>query len=231
MPHDAETNHIRGTESETSVSPETVGGSGRSFRPENGGRLSAHGGVPVDEAHQVRCSAVASREAPIELPQSLPAVYAELRRIAAWQLEHERPEHTLQPTALAHEAYVRLVACDGVFANRTAFLAMAAGVIRHILIDHARARRTLKRGGPDARRVELDTSMLFASKPELDVLDLHDALERLAGVDARAARVVELRYFGGLTDEEAAAALGVSRTTVQTDWRVARAWLRRALES
>lgn len=239
MPRDAESKRIRRMTPEASASTEAVSGSSRPLQPENRARSAADGGAPADVSSNGRARDDAApdtprdggltAEAPFELPGALPAVYTELRRIAARQLEHERPDHTLQPTALVNEAYVRLAACGGRFASRTVFLAMAAGVIRHILIDHARARRTIKRGGPGAQRMALDTTILFASRPVLDVLELHDALERLAVVDARAARVVELRYFGGLTVEETAETLGVSSVTVQTDWRAARAWLRRAL--
>jgi len=166
-----------------------------------------------------------------ELADLLPAVYDELRRIAARHLRREqRTNHTLQTTALVHEAYLRLAGQQRPYwPDRAGFCAAAAQAIRRILIDHARRRASRRRGGAAARRVPLDSGVLAAPTPSIDVLVLDEALSRLAAVSPRQARVAELRYFGGLTDDETAAVLGVSRRTVQTDWRGARAWLYRAL--
>ncbi|MFH1418718.1 MAG: sigma-70 family RNA polymerase sigma factor [Planctomycetota bacterium] len=173
-------------------------------------------------------------EAPTNLPGGLPdvmiAVYDELRRIAANQLRHERVGHTLQTTALVNEVYVRLSNRDGQeWSSKSDFCAAAAQAIRRVLIDHARGRRAAKRGGPDGKRVELDGTVLAMPKPNIDFLDLDGALQRLAALSERQARIVELRFFGGLSEEETALAMGVSRRTVQNDWRGARAWLRREL--
>ncbi|MCK4658396.1 MAG: sigma-70 family RNA polymerase sigma factor [Phycisphaerae bacterium] len=164
------------------------------------------------------------------MPNVMMAVYDELRRIAANQLRHERVGHTLQTTALVNEAYVRLSKREGhKWSSKADFCAAAAQAIRRVLIDHARARRAAKRGGPDAQRVELDGTVLAMPKSNVDLLDLDGALRRLAALSERQARVVELRFFGGLSEEETALAMGVSRRTVQNDWRGARAWLRREL--
>lgn len=166
-----------------------------------------------------------------ELSDWLPAVYHELRRIAAQHLRREqRPNHTLQTTALVHEAYLRLAGQHRPqWPDRAGFCAAAAQAIRRILLDHARRRASRKRGGAVARQIALDSGVLAAPTPVIDVLILDEALSRLAAMSPRQARVAELRYFGGLTDDETAAVLGVSRRTVQTDWRGARAWLYRAL--
>jgi len=157
------------------------------------------------------------------------AVYEELRALAAHALREERRNHTLQPTALVHEAYLRLAAIDRMqWKDRQHFLIAASGTIRRVLIDHARARLADKRGA-GAARVALTG---LASEPGLDGVDavaLDDALVRLAEMDARKCRVVELRFFGGLTIDETAGALGVGTTTVEDDWAFARAWLRREI--
>lgn len=158
------------------------------------------------------------------------SIYEDLRQIAAAFLRREGPGHLLQTTALAHEAYLRLAqAGHGPWGSRAEFCAAAAQAIRRVLIDHARARRRVKRGGPDAHRIDFDTSMLTSATPRADLLELDEALNRLAVLSQRQARVVELRYFGGLSEDETADVLGVSRRTVQKDWRGARAWLQRAL--
>jgi RNA polymerase sigma factor (TIGR02999 family) len=164
------------------------------------------------------------------LERLLPLVYRELRRIAAGALRAERSGHTLQPTALVHEAYLRLADQKDVrWQNRAHFLGCAAQVMRHVLVDAARARRAGKRGG-DAARVTLTDALGVAAEARgLDVVALDDALRALAALDARQARVVELRYFGGLSIGEAAEVLGVSPATVSADWAVARTWLRREL--
>jgi RNA polymerase sigma factor (TIGR02999 family) len=163
------------------------------------------------------------------LRQLLPLVYGELRKIAARQFRAERAGHTLQPTALVHEAYVRMVQQTGVpWQNRAHFLGCAAQVMRHILVDSARARRTNKRGG-GALKVTLSDALMVASDRDVDLVALDDALQALAKLNERQARVVELRYFGGLSIEETAEVVGVSPTTVSQDWAIARMWLRREL--
>jgi RNA polymerase sigma factor (TIGR02999 family) len=157
-------------------------------------------------------------------------VHQELRRLAAAHMRHERPEHTLEPTALVHEAYLRLVDQRETSAeNRAHFFGTAAQVMRRILIDHARARRAEKRGG-DQVRVDLEHALDIAAGGDESLLDLDAALARLTEIDPRRARVVELRFFGGLTIEEIAEFMGVGARTVDRDWRVARAWLRRELD-
>jgi RNA polymerase sigma factor (TIGR02999 family) len=159
----------------------------------------------------------------------LPAVYEELRRLAAAELRRERPGHTLQPTALAHEAYLRLVdQRDVTWQNRAHFLGLAAQAMRRILVDHARRRRAEKRGG-DAVRVTMDESDLPAAPTPVLADELDTALEDLARLEPRHARIVELRFFGGLTIEETAEVVGVSPATVKRDWILARAWLHREL--
>lgn len=164
------------------------------------------------------------------VPESLLAsVYEDLRRLAAHQLRREQGSHTLQATALVHEAWLRL---DGQAAenwqNRAQFIAVAAEMMRRVLVDHARARLRVKRGS-GAVKVSLSEATELADGREVEVLDLDRALHRLAEVDARKAKLVELRYFGGLTIEEAAAAAGSSPATAERDWRFARAFLRREL--
>jgi RNA polymerase sigma-70 factor (ECF subfamily) len=162
----------------------------------------------------------------------MPLVYDELRRLAAGYLRRERPGQTLQPTALVNEAFVRLSQERGKpFQNRTHFLAIAALSMRQILVQRARARHAEKRGG-GAERITLDESIARAPQPSdagVDVLALDEALTRLAALDPQQAKIVELRYFGGLTIEEAAEALEISPATVKRQWTVARAWLRREL--
>jgi RNA polymerase sigma-70 factor, ECF subfamily len=159
----------------------------------------------------------------------LEAVYGELRRLAAYHMRDARPGHTLQPTALVHEAYLKLVrGADGSWKDRAHFFAAAAQAMRHILVDHARARATDKRAG-DAPRVPLDEAVEAAVSDDVDLVALHEALDRLSAVDPEAGRIVELRYFGGLTVPEVAEVLGVSRATVEREWAAARAWLRAEL--
>lgn len=164
---------------------------------------------------------------PDAAPQLMPLVYEELRRLARAQMRGERSDHTLQATALVHEAYFRLVnQPERTWQNRTHFIRVAAQVMRRMLIDYARARRTAKREG-GLRRVPLEEPLLLTEEQSAEVLALNEALERLAQFDARQSRVVELRFFGGLTVEETAEALGLSPKTVKRDWSVARAWLYR----
>ena len=159
----------------------------------------------------------------------IPLVYDSLKAIAGRHLAHERRDHTLQPTALVHEAYLQLVDdASRDWKNRAHFFGVASRVIRRILVDHARSHLALKRGG-DRERVTLSEDVAFSESRELDVLALDDALEQLFELHDRQARVVELRFFGGLSVEEVALALHVSPRTVKGDWRVARAWLAREL--
>jgi RNA polymerase sigma factor (TIGR02999 family) len=159
----------------------------------------------------------------------MPQVYAELRRLAAHYLRGERPGQTLQPTALVHEAYLRLLKDrPDRWQNRSHFCAIAAHAMRQILIERARARDAEKRGGGRAR-VTLDESLAAGGDRSIDILALDEALERLAALDPEQARIVELRFFGGLTVEETADALGSSPATVKRHWAVARAWLAREL--
>jgi RNA polymerase sigma factor (TIGR02999 family) len=159
-------------------------------------------------------------------------VYQELRRLARRQMAGERSGHTLQPTALVNEAYLRLLGAEPpVFQDRAHFFAMAAQVMRRVLVDHARARRASKRGGTDRHCLEL-TPELAISEDRLDqVLQVDEALTRLATIDARQARIVELRYFSGLSEEEIADVLEISARTVKRDWKFARAWLRAELRN
>jgi RNA polymerase sigma factor (TIGR02999 family) len=160
----------------------------------------------------------------------LPLLYEELRAVAAGFLRQERRDHTLQPTALVHEAFLRMKGRGPAELEDPArFRAAAAVAMRRILVDHARARRAGKRGG-DLRRVSLDEGWGISRGGEVEVLALHEALEELAALDERQARVVELRFFGGLGEQEIAAELGVSLRTVEGDWRMARAWLRGKLD-
>lgn len=160
----------------------------------------------------------------------LPLLYDELRAIAARELRDERRDHTLQVTALVHEAFLKLVAQDRQdYANRAHFLAIAAQAMRRVLLHYAEKRRAAKRGG-HAARVTLDDAELKSDERSDDVLAVDEALRRFAARDAEKARLVELRYFGGMTAEECAEALGKSLRTVERDWRFARAWLRAELE-
>lgn len=161
-----------------------------------------------------------------------PLVYDELRRLAGSYMARERAGHTLQPTALVNEAYLRLVDLSRInWRGRTHFFAVGAKAMRRILIDHARGRHSLKRGG-DWHRVTLAQGLGYADEPGLDadhLLSLHRALEKLRELDGRQARIAELRFFGGLRVDEVAQLLGVSKRTVEADWTHARVWLRREL--
>jgi RNA polymerase sigma factor (TIGR02999 family) len=173
----------------------------------------------------------------LDTPQLMAEVYDELRALAADYLKRERPGHTLQPTALVHEAYLRLAGLDRLkWRGPEHFQAAAAGTIRRVLVDHARGRNASKRGGGGAggggggrRRITLGALEGLPPASTLDLLALDEALEKLAALDARKARVVELRFFGGLTIDDTALALGVGTTTVEDDWAFARSWLRREL--
>jgi RNA polymerase sigma factor (TIGR02999 family) len=166
------------------------------------------------------------------LDQLLPLVYAELRRVAARQLRNERADHTLQPTALIHEVYIRLVDQRQVdWQNRAHFFGVSAQVMRRILVDHARRHGASKRG-EGVRCVSIDEAKdVAAASNDIPIVALDYALDRLEKVDSALARIVELRAFGGLTIEEAAHVLSVSPSTVKRDWRTAKAWLNRELGS
>lgn len=165
-----------------------------------------------------------------EVDELLPVVYQELRRLAGAYLRREKPGQTLQPTALVHEAYLRLMKDrPGRWQNRAHFCAIAANAMRQILIERARARNAQKRWGGQAR-ITLDDAVAAEPGESLDLLALDRALERLAALDPEQARIVELRFFGGLTVEETAEALDISPATVKRHWAVARAWLARELE-
>ena len=172
----------------------------------------------------------------------MPQVYDELRRLAANYLRHERPGQTLQATALVHEAFLRLSKeKNHPWKDRTHFLAIAALSMRQILVQRARARHAEKRGGKDAERITLDESIMIGDgdlsrrsaerEGGVDVLELDAALEKLAALDPQQAQIVELRYFGGLTVEEAAEALGISPATVKRHWTLARAFLKKELSA
>ena len=161
--------------------------------------------------------------------QLMPLVYDELRRRAAACLRRERPSHTLQPTALVHEAYLRLVdQKHAAWKNRAQFFAVAAEIMRRILVDWSRARRAAKRSGRWSR-VKLDPTLAEVRSPAVDVLDLDRALTALAVLDARKSRIAVLRFFAGLTVEETAEILQLSSKTVERDWQAARAWLFKTL--
>jgi RNA polymerase sigma factor (TIGR02999 family) len=206
----------------TSVAPSST------FLPKSQvlGRLK---GVRVSESSPQPVSALLGkwRAGDQEALQALiPLVYQELRRIAQHHLQQERPDHTLQSTALVHEAYLRLMKQGPAeVANRAHFLAVASRLMRQILVDHARGHRAAKRGG--GIKLELNDAM-GAQKPQnMDLVALDDALNELAKLDPQQSRIVELRFFGGLSIEETAEIVGVSPTTAKREWATARAWLRR----
>lgn len=159
----------------------------------------------------------------------VPLVYKDLRDMAHGYLKRERPGHTLQTTALVHEAYLRLVGRRPFAAeNRAHFVAVAARLMRQILVDYARNHGAAKRGAD--RKVELDTAVTMPQMPNTNVVALDDALQLLAQIDEQQCRLVELRFFGGLTTEEAAEVLGISRSTAKREWNVAKAWLARQMK-
>jgi RNA polymerase sigma factor (TIGR02999 family) len=159
----------------------------------------------------------------------VPLVYKDLRAMAHGYLKRERPGHTLQTTALVHEAYLRLVGRRPFAAeNRAHFVAVAARLMRQILVDYARNRGAVKRGAD--RKVELDTAVTMPQMPNTNVVALDDSLKLLAQIDEQQCRLVELRFFGGLTTEEAAEVLGISRSTAKREWNVAKAWLARQMK-
>ncbi len=165
------------------------------------------------------------------LERLMPAVHAELRRLARREMRRERPGHTLQTTALVNEAYLRLVDMAGMAWNdRVHFFAVSARLMRRILVDHARSRLYQKRGG-GATVVPFDEGLTVAADPGVDLVALDDALAALATLDPRKSQVVELRFFGGLSVDETATALHVSTGTVMRDWRLAKAWLLKQLDA
>jgi len=164
------------------------------------------------------------------LDRLMPLVYQELRRLAAGHLRRERPEHTLQPTALVHEAYLSLAGQSGLECrNRAHFFAIAARLMREILVDHARRRLAAKRGGGQTVQIA-EVAGSDARQPGVDLLALDHALDKLAALDERQGRIVELRYFGGLSEKEVAEVLHVSPITVKRGWRIARAMLQQELQ-
>lgn len=160
------------------------------------------------------------------LDQLMPLVYSELHRLAHRHIKKERPGHTLQTSALLNEAFLRLVDQRGVhWQSRAHFFSIAARMMRRILVDYARSRRYAKRGG-NAQQVSFDEELVVSRQVSADVLAIHDALNELATIDERKSKVVELRFFGGLSIEETAEVLGVSAGSVMRDWTLAKAWLR-----
>lgn len=164
------------------------------------------------------------------LDQLMPLVYDELRRLASHYMRSERPEHTLQATAVVNEAYIRLVDLKVSWQDRTHFFAVAARLMRRLLVDHARAQHRVKRdsGGP---KLSLDNAAEVSSKPAPDLLVLDEALTQLATFDQRKSQIIELHFFGGLSNDEVAEALGISRATVQREMRLAKAWLKLQLKN
>ncbi len=159
------------------------------------------------------------------IDQLLPRIYAELRRLASSYLRRERPDHTLQPTALVHEAFIKLVDQRAVrWQNRAHFFGIAAQAMRRILVDHARAHAADKRGSGQ-RPVSLDEASIAIGAPDIDLIALDEVLTRLAALDPQQSRVVELRFFGGLTLDETAEVLNISPATVGREWTLAKAWL------
>lgn len=162
---------------------------------------------------------------PAALDNLMPVVYDELRKLANAYLKRERPGHTLQPTALINEAYMRLVDQTASYKNRTHFFSIAARLMRQILVDHARARYAARRGG-EHQNLPLEDMVNLAQDKPYDLVALDDALRGLEVMDPQQSRIVELRYFGGLTIEETAEILGISHATVEREWNLARCWLR-----
>ena len=164
------------------------------------------------------------------LKRLMPVVYDELRQLAGRYMRSERREHTLQPTALVNEAYIRLVDMKVSWQDRAHFFAVAARLMRRLLVDHARGHKRAKREG-EAAKLPLDEAVEVSVSPASNVIAVDEALTRLAEFDSRKSEILELRYFGGLSNEEVAEALGVSRATVQRDLRLAKAWLTRELKN
>ena len=164
------------------------------------------------------------------LDKLMPLVYDELRRVASNYLRRERQNHTLQPTALVNEAYMKLVDQKAHWQNRAQFYGVAAQLMRRILIDHARQHQAAKRGGTHQQRLSITSARAIVDTPEVDLLAVHEALEELKQFDPQQERIVELRFFGGLSIDETAEVMGLGHATVERDWKMARAWLRKKLE-
>ena len=165
------------------------------------------------------------------LEKLMPLVYDELRRLATNYLRRERGNHTLQPTALVNEAYLKLVdQRNAKWQNRAQFFGISAQLMRRILVDHARQHTAAKRGGSKQQRLSITSAERVVKQPEIDLLALNEALDELTIMDPQQAQIVELKFFGGLSIEETAEVLGISHATVERDWKLARAWLRRQLE-
>ncbi|PYS99490.1 MAG: RNA polymerase subunit sigma-70 [Acidobacteria bacterium] len=161
----------------------------------------------------------------------MPLVYDELHKVAAQYLRKQRPDHTLQPTALVNEAYLKLIDISSVsWQDRAHFFAVASQTMRHVLVDHARSRKRDKRGG-GAQKVSLDEAISFSQGNEVDLLSLDESMRELAAMDEQQSRIVELRFFGGLTVEETAVVLHISPATVKREWRIAKAWLHNRMSS
>ena len=166
----------------------------------------------------------------------MPLVYSELRRLAGNHLRRERQNHTLEPTALVNEAYLKLIdQRNARWQNRAQFYGVAAQLMRRILVDHARQHKAAKRGGSDQQRLSITSAGQLGAKecssePAIDLLALHEALNELAQMDPQQSRIVELKFFGGLSIDETVEVLGIGHATVERDWKMARAWLRRKLE-
>lgn len=165
------------------------------------------------------------------LEKLMPLVYSELRRLATNYLYRERAGHTLQPTALVNEAYLRLIGQrNAKWQNRAHFFAISAQLMRRILVDHVRRHQADKRGGSEQQRLSITSVEELAAQPAVDLLALNEALDELTKMDPQQSRIVELKFFGGLSIEETAEVLGVGHATVEREWKSARAWLRRRLE-
>lgn len=182
---------------------------------------------PEDATQLIKRASQGDEEAANEV---LTVLYGELRRVAESAMRGEREDHTLQPTALVHEAYMRVmqISDQPEWEGREHFVRFAARAMRNVLVDHARARGAAKRGSGQ-KPAPLDSVLLFFERQELDMVELNDALEKLLEVDESLARLIELRFFAGLTIEETAGVMGVSTPTVERRWRVARMWLKDAL--
>ncbi len=186
--------------------------------------------LPKDETREVTRLLQDLKEGRGEaVDQLIPLVYAELRRLAAHYLKSERDGHTLQPTALVHEAFLKLVEQKTNWQNRGHFFAMAANLMRRILVDYARSYQAEKRGGV-AEKISLDDVFVFVKEKPAQILALDEALEELSKIDKRRSQVVELRFFGGLSNEEIAEVLKVHVNTVVRDWSLARAWLKTQMQ-
>jgi RNA polymerase sigma factor (TIGR02999 family) len=181
---------------------------------------------PLDVTEILQEVRQGDQDAPARL---MPLVYDELRRLADHYLRQERPDHTLQPTALVHEAYLKLIDQTRVdWQNRAHFFGVAAQLMRRILVDHARRHRASKRGGFQ-QKMTLDEAVDYSQSRDVDLVALDDALNSLSQLHTRQSQIVELRFFGGLSIEETAEALNVSPATVKVDWSMAKAWLRREI--